>query len=258
MQLPYIPERPAKPRSEGLTMMMDKGLSLSEASAFCDSSADFTDLVKFGFGTALFTKQLKEKIKRYRESRLIPYCGGTLFEAFILRNRFDDFQRFVGSLGLDTLEISDGSMKIEHEEKLGYISRLSESFRVLSEVGSKVKGVEIPPDEWVRFMKTELENGAWKVIGEARESGTIGIYNSDGTANKDLIKDITDHINPEDVLWEAPNKNQQVWFIELLGANVNLGNIAPAEVVSLEALRLGLRGDTFFNFLPEEYRNRKP
>lgn len=256
--LPFLPERPAKPRDNGLTMMMDKGLGMNEAISFIESSAEFTDLVKFGFGTAIFSKLVKGKMEAYRESGIEPYFGGTLFESFIVRDMFDEFRKFSSSMGVETVEVSDGSMKLEHEKKLEYISQLSKDFKVLSEVGSKVKGVEIPHEEWVRYMKTELEAGAWKVIAEARESGTIGIYNSDGSANIEIIDDIIHHIKVENVLWEAPNKSQQVWFINLLGPNVNLGNISTTEVVSLEALRLGLRGDTFFNFLPEKFQYRKP
>lgn len=254
---PFLPERTKKTRKSGLTMMMDKGLSKAEAQSFVESSAEFTDLVKFGFGTAIFAKQLPEKIKIYREAGIEPYFGGTLFESYIVRGLFDEYKQFVVSTGIETVEVSDGSMRIDHEEKLSYIRDLTREFKVLSEVGSKVKGVEISHRAWVDMMKTELEAGAWKVIAEARESGTIGIYNSDGSANIELVEDIVNNVNIENVLWEAPNKAQQVWFINLLGPNVNLGNIATNEVVALEALRLGLRGDTFFNFLPEEYQDKK-
>ncbi len=257
INIPYLPERTAKDRDSGLTMMMDKGLSLIEAESFVQSSAEFTDLVKFGFGTALINNQLKEKVKLYKSAGLKPYFGGTLFELFIIRGMYDEYRKFVSNSGLELLEVSDGSILLEHDEKLEYIQKLSKDFTVLSEVGSKVKDVEIPPDEWVNFMKAELAAGAWKVIAEARESGTIGIYNSDGSANTFLIDDIIEHVSVDKVLWEAPNKAQQVWFIKLLGANVNLGNIATNEVVALEALRLGLRGDTLFDFLPKQFQSRK-
>jgi phosphosulfolactate synthase len=250
----YLPKSPEKPRNERITMMMDKGLSLREAENFISSSGEFTDVAKFGFGTGLFTKKLEEKIKIYKEGNVRPYFGGTLFEAFIVRGLFDDYRRMIDKYNLDLAEISDGTVIIPHEEKLEYVRKLSEQVTVLSEVGSKQSDIVIPPDKWVSMMKTELEAGSWKVIAEARESGTIGIYNPDGSANTELINDIVQHVKIENVLWEAPNKGQQVWFIKLLGANVNLGNIAPGEVVSLEALRLGLRGDTFFEFLPEELK----
>jgi phosphosulfolactate synthase len=255
--LPFLPERTKKIRKTGLTMMMDKGLSKSEALSFAESSAEFTDLVKFGFGTAVFAKQIPEKIKIYREAGMEPYFGGTLFESYIVRGMFEEYKLFASKMGIETVEVSDGSMRLDHEEKLSYIRELTKDFRVLSEVGSKVKGVEISHEAWVIMMKTELEAGAWKVIAEARESGTIGIYNSDGSANTELVDDIIHNVNIDNVLWEAPNKAQQVWFINLIGPNVNLGNIATNEVVALEALRLGLRGDTFFNFLPEDFQDKK-
>lgn len=255
--LPHIPERTSGKRDFGLTMMMDKGLSLKESEHFIDSSAPFTDLVKFGFGTALITRHLREKVKLYQSADLKPYFGGTLFEMFYVRGEFDAYRKFVSDSGLEHVEVSDGTIRMEHEEKLECIATLAKDFQVLSEIGSKVKGVELPNEKWVSHMKTELETGAWKVIAEARESGTIGIYQSDGTANRELIDDIMKEISVNDVLWEAPNKAQQTMFIQLVGPNVNLGNIAPNEVVSLEALRCGMRGDTFFDTLPEIFHNRK-
>jgi phosphosulfolactate synthase len=238
-------------------MMMDKGLSLKESEHFIDSSAPYADLVKFGFGTALITNNLKEKVNLYKSAGLNPYFGGTLFEMFYVRGQFDDYRRFVEESGLANVEVSDGTIKMNHEEKLECIRILAKDYRVLSEIGSKVKGVELSNEVWVSNMKTELEAGAWKVIAEARESGTIGIYDSEGKANRELIDDIMKEISVNDVLWEAPNKSQQAMFIKLIGANVNLGNIAPHEVVSLEALRCGLRGDTFFDVLPEQFQSRK-
>lgn len=255
--LPYLPNRPAKPRGEGLTMMMDKGLSVSETEAFVESSAEFTDFVKFGFGTSIITTKLKEKINIYRKANIRPYFGGTLFEAFIVRNMFDQYRKYIADFGIDLVEISDGSMHIPHDQKLEYIRKLSSDITVLSEIGSKQKGVIIPNDQWVQMMKTEIEAGSFKVIAEARESGTVGIYNSDGTANENLIKTIAEQIKPSDVIWEAPEGKQQVWFVKLYGANVNLGNIAPNTVVALECLRIGLRGDTFFDYLPDEYSKFK-
>ena len=255
--LPHIPERTSRPRETGLTMMMDKGLSVREAEDFVFSSAEYTDLVKFGFGTALITKGLEDKIRIYREAGLKPYFGGTLFEMYVIRGMFEEFRRFIISFDLDMAEVSDGSMAIPHDEKLEYIQRLTKDVTVISEVGSKVAGFEITDDQWAQMMRKELAAGSWKVIAEARESGTIGIYRMDGSANTDLIAGILRQVEMGNVLWEAPNKSQQAWFIQLLGANVNLGNIAPNEVVALESLRLGLRGDTFFTFLPEEFQDRK-
>ncbi len=247
--LPSIPERPAKPRESGLTMVMDKGLSLREAENFCEVATEYTDLVKLGFGTGLLTPKLKEKIKIYKEAGLKPYFGGTLFEAFVARDMFDEYRKFLADSGVETAEISDGVLPIEHNKKCSYIETLSREFVILSEVGTKLKGKEISNDQWVSWMQTELQAGAWKVIAEARESGNMGIYNEDGSANSTLVLDIRQHVNSYDILWEAPLKSQQVWFIKLLGPNVNLGNIASNEVIALETLRLGLRGDTLLNFL---------
>ncbi|WP_372776732.1 phosphosulfolactate synthase [Mangrovibacterium sp.] len=248
--LPFVPERPAQPRQSGVTMMMDKGLSLREAENFCEVSAEYTDIVKLGFGTGLLTPKFKEKIKIYQQAGLRPYFGGTMFEAFIARNMFDDYRRFITDAGVEYAEVSDGVLPIEHGKKCEYINMLSKDFVVLSEVGTKLKGKEITNDEWVSWMLSELEAGAWKVIAEARESGNMGIYNDDGSANSELVLDIRNHVDPDKILWEAPLKNQQVWFIKLLGPNVNLGNIAENEVIPLETLRRGLRGDTLLSFLP--------
>ncbi len=249
--LSHVPSRIHKIRSTGLTMVMDKGLSLRETENFISSCSDFTDLVKFGFGTSLITNNLDEKIKLYRDANIRPYFGGTLFEMFLVRGLHKEFKKFVDKYKLDLIEISDGSIALPHDEKLKHIEDFSKHATVISEVGSKQAGVVISHEKWVKMMKNELKAGSWKVIAEAREAGNIGIYNPDGTANKELINDIIEHVNTENIIWEAPNKPQQVWFIKLLGCNVNLGNISPSEVIPLETLRLGFRGDTFFQFLPE-------
>jgi len=256
-ELPHIPERPKKPRNEGLTMMMDKGLSLRETEDFIEASGEFTDYVKFGFGTSAITNKLEDKLKLYREANIRPYFGGTLFEAFAIRKIVGEYQKLIDKYKLDLVEVSDGSMSMPHDEKLEYIRTLSRQATVLSEVGSKQRGVFIPANTWVSMMKSELDAGSFKVIAEARESGTIGIYNSDGSANEGLINAITSQVNTSDVLWEAPDGKQQVWFIKLFGPQVNLGNIAPNIVIPLECLRLGLRGDTFFDYLPKEEENKK-
>ncbi len=221
-----------------------------------ESSAQYIDFVKLGFGTSLVTPNLKEKINLYRKAGLRTYLGGTLFELFIIRNMYNDFEKFIDELGLDLVEVSDGSMEMNHSVKCDYIARLAKKYTVISEVGSKQADVHIPDHEWVAMMKSEIEAGSWKVIAEARESGNIGIYNQDHSANTKLIDDIVEHIKIENVLWEAPLKSQQAWFIKMLGADVNLGNIATNEVIPLETLRLGLRGDTFFQFLPGELKNK--
>lgn len=247
--LPGLPERPGKQRQSGLSMVMDKGLSLRETENFIEQCAPYTDLVKFGFGSSLIANKLPEKIKLYKESGIKVYFGGTLLEAFIIRNKFDDYVRFIDKYKIDTVEVSDGSITIPHDKKCEYIRSLSKDYTVLSEVGSKEEGFMISPGKWISMMKAELEAGSWKVITEARESGTVGIYRPTGGAHVILIRRILKHVPVEKILWEAPQKSQQVWFIKLIGANVNLGNIAPNEIIPLETLRLGLRGDTFHQFL---------
>ncbi|MCF8269085.1 MAG: phosphosulfolactate synthase [Crocinitomicaceae bacterium] len=254
--LPFIPERPQKPRKEGVTMMMDKGMGLRETEHFIEASAHLTDLVKFGFGTSYVTKNLEEKIKLYKEAGIRPYLGGTLFEAFYARGLVDDYQRLLDRLGLDLVEISDGSIIIPHKEKCKLIKQMSKSRTVLSEVGSKDSGIIVSPFKWVSWMKAELNAGSWKVIAEGREAGNVGVFRPNGTAHTMLINHIIARVDPTQILWEAPQKNQQVWFIKLFGANVNLGNIAPNDMIPLECLRLGLRGDTFFDFLPPDYADR--
>ena len=252
--LPFLPERPIKPRNSGITMVMDKGLSIREAEDFMSVGSGYTDYVKLGFGTSLITPGFEKKIALYKKSGAIPYFGGTLFEAFIIRNMFQEFIDFIDKYEIEVVEVSDGSYDFEHKRKLEYISRLAEIGTVISEVGSKKKDVIYTPEEWVAMMKTELNAGSVKVIAEARESGTTGIYNEDGSINNSIICGIAEHVKLENVIWEAPLKSQQAWFIKNFGANVNLGNIAPNEIIPLESLRLGLRGDTFFQFLPEELK----
>jgi len=250
--LSHIPERILKPRKSGLTMMMDKGLSLRQVEDFIETNSDFTDIVKLGFGTSFLTKNLEKKIKLYKDANIRVYLGGTLFESFIIRDMFDEYVKLLEKLKLDMAEVSDGSIILPHEKKCEYIHTLSKNFTVLSEVGSKEEGFVIRPAKWTSMMKQELQAGSFKVIAEARESGTVGIYRSSGHAHTLLINKILGTINKDDVLWEAPQKSQQVWFIKLLGANVNLGNIGYDDVIPLETLRLGLRGDTFFSFLPKK------
>ncbi|MGV3630335.1 MAG: phosphosulfolactate synthase [Bacteroidota bacterium] len=255
-ELPYIPQRDIKPRNKGITMMMDKGLGLREAEHFIEANGHLTDIVKFGFGTSYITNNLEEKIQLYKDSNMTPYFGGTLFEAFYARGKFEDYLRVLDKYKLELAEISDGSIIINHDEKCELIHRLSKERTVLSEVGSKDSGILISPNRWIKMMKSELEAGSWKVIAEGREAGNVGVFRPNGTAHTLLINKIIAKVKPEDILWEAPQKNQQVWFIKLFGANVNLGNIAPNEVIPLECLRLGLRGDTFFDFLPKDYAER--
>lgn len=254
LTLPHLPDRTESPRKNGVTMVMDKGLGIKQAEQFIDASSDYVDIVKLGFGTSVFSKNLAAKVKIYKEAGFRVYLGGTLFEAFIVRNMFDDYIKFVNKLNIDHVEVSDGSIEMKHDVKCEYIRKLSKEFTVLSEVGSKEEGIIIHPNMWITMMQKELEAGSWKVIAEARESGTVGIYRKNGQAHSLLINKIISKVNPENILWEAPLKAQQVYFIKMFGANVNLGNIGYEDVIPLETLRCGLRGDTFFTFLPKKLK----
>ena len=247
--LTQIPERHIKPRVHGITMVMDKGLSINEAKNFLSVAHTHVDIIKLGFGTAYVTPNLKEKIEVYQSYNIPVYFGGTLFEAFLVRNQFQDYVNILKEFKIDYMEVSDGSIDIPHAEKCGYIEKLTKYGIVLSEVGSKDAAHIIPPYKWIELMKAELEAGATYVIAEARESGNVGIYRGSGEVREGLVQEILTQIPEEKILWEAPQKAQQLYFLELIGCNVNLGNIAPSEVIPLEAMRIGLRGDTFDLYL---------
>jgi phosphosulfolactate synthase len=247
--LEKLPPRTTKPRSVGFTMSMDKGLSLRQAEDFVEVAGDYVDIIKLGWSTSILTNKLAEKIKVYQSSGIPVYFGGTLFEAFIIRGQFDDYLKLLDKYNLEHAEVSDGSITLEHDIKCEYIYKLSKRAIVLSEVGSKDDTKIIPPYQWIDLMQKELEAGSWKVIGEARESGNVGLFRSSGEVRQGLVQEILTKIPSEKIIWEAPQKSQQVWFIKLLGANANLGNISPSEVIPLETIRLGLRGDTFNDFL---------
>ncbi len=251
-QLSGLPERTAKPRKHGLTMVMDKGLSLRETEDFIEVSGVYTDMVKLGFGTSMVTPNLKGKLKLYQQANIPYYFGGTLFEAFVARNQFNNYLNLIDEFELDYVEVSDGCLEIEHEQKCAYISQLAEHAKVLSEIGSKDETKIMAPYIWIELINKELAAGSWKVIAEARESGNIGIYRASGEVRMGLVNEILHAIEDgQTIIWETPKKQQQAWFIKLRGANVNLGNIAPNDVIPLETLRLGLRADTFFEFLGE-------
>jgi phosphosulfolactate synthase len=247
--LTQIPERTAKPRKMGLTMVMDKGLSYGEAENFLSISGIHTDVLKLGFGTSFVTPNLRAKIELYQSHNIPVYFGGTLFEAFVIRNQFDDYLAMCKDYNIDMIEVSDGSIEIPHTEKCGYIEKISKFATVLSEVGSKDAEHIIPPYKWIELMSAELNAGSSYVIAEAREAGNVGIYRGSGEVREGLVQEILTKIPAEKILWEAPQKAQQLYFLELIGCNVNLGNIAPTEVIPLEAMRIGLRGDTFNLYL---------
>lgn len=250
--LSQIPERNQKPREHGITMVMDKGLSVQEAKNFMSVAYPHVDIIKLGFGTAFVTPNLTEKLEIYRSYDIPIYFGGTLFEAFLIRGQFDDYINTCKEYGISYMEVSDGSITIPHAEKCGYIEKLTKHGIVLSEVGSKDATNIMPPYKWIELMRAELAAGAAYVIAEAREAGNVGIYRDSGEVRQGLVQEILTQIPEERIMWEAPQKAQQLYFLELLGANVNLGNIAPSEVLALEAMRVGLRADSFHLFLDKD------
>lgn len=247
--LSQMPDRHQRPRTAGLTMVMDKGLSVAEAKNFLSVSHPHVDIIKLGFGTSFVTPNLEEKLDVYRSYNIPIYFGGTLFEAFLIRDQFEDYISVCKNFGIQYMEVSDGSITIPHAEKCGYIEKLTAHGTVLSEVGSKDAAHIIPPYKWIELMKAELEAGASYVIAEAREAGNVGIYRGSGEVREGLVQEILTVIPAEKIIWEAPLKDQQLYFIKTIGCNANLGNIAPHEVIALETMRIGLRGDSFHFFL---------
>jgi len=248
--LSHIPTRQEKPRLAGLTMVMDKGLSTREAEDLLSTSADYIDFVKLGWATSYVSPNLNEKLALYRSAGVPCYFGGTLFELFLIRNQIDEYRSILQRYQMEYVEISDGSLEMSHDEKCAYIRTFARDFRVLSEVGSKDAEKIIAPYKWIAMMKAELEAGSERVIAEAREAGNVGIFRSTGEVRSGLVDEILTQIPADKIIWEAPLKAQQTWFIKLVGSDVNLGNIASNDVIPLETLRLGLRSDTFHHFLP--------
>jgi phosphosulfolactate synthase len=244
-----LPERPGKPRVEGLTHVIDKGMNLREIEGLFDTAGQFVDIVKFGWGTSYVTNNLEKKIALYRSFETPVVCGGTLFEAVYARDRIDEFKSWLHEQRFSHVEISDGTLEIPRERKLELIVDFARDFTVLSEVGSKDQEVVFAPYQWVEWIKEELEAGAWKVITEGREGGTAGIYRPTGEMRTGLVDEIVHEIPVSDLIFEAPTKSSQAWFVKQFGPNVNLGNIPPDEVIPLETLRLGLRGDTLKEIL---------
>ena len=240
-----LPERSAKPRSHGVTHVIDRGLSIAEIEGMIEVAGEYVDIVKLGWGTALATGNLQAKLDAYRSYGVPVVLGGTLTELAISRGRFDELIAWVHDLGLEHFEISDGTIALEHPRKLELIERLAQEFTVLSEVGSKDDtGAITPPYVWVEQMRAELAAGAWKVIAEGREAGTAGIFRPSGEVREGLIGEIVHEIAPDQIMFDAPRKDQQVWFVRRFGPEVNLSNVPVGEVLALETLRLGLRSDT--------------
>lgn len=247
-KLDGLPDRPRKPRETGITLMLDKGLASREVEDLLEVASEYIDIVKLGWGTAAVTPHLKRKLDVYDDAEIPVYFGGTLFEAYYLRDQMDTYCRLLKQFGIEHVEVSSGTLEIPHEEKLAIISDLSEEFTVLSEVGSKDLETIMPPYQWLDQITAELEAGSWKVICEARESGRAGVFRPSGEIRSGLIDEILSEVDLSDLIFEAPRKAQQVWFLKHSDPNVNLGNIAPDEIVPLETLRLGLRGDTLTEF----------
>ena len=241
-----LPPRSAKPREVGITMVMDRGLSLGELANLVEAACPYIDYVKFGWCTGLLMPCLKEKLDLLRRNDIGFWFGGTLFEAAYAQNRVDRLVDWLGELGVDLIEISDGSIEIPESDKLALIESLSKHFRVLSEVGSKDIETVVPPSQWIAYMQQELAAGAFMVVAEGRESGRAGIYRRTGEVRMGLIAELVaeEALDLGRVIFEAPERSQQAWFIRELGSSVNLGNIRPDDVVALETLRLGLRNDT--------------
>ena len=240
-----LPQRSAKPREQGITHVLDRGLSVAEIDGMVEVAGPAIDIVKLGWGTAVATGNLESKLERYRHYGIPVVLGGTLTEVAISQDRLERLIGWVRELGLAHFEISDGTIALEHGRKLELIARLAKEFTVLSEVGSKDDtGAITPPYQWVEQMRSELEAGAWKVIAEGREAGTAGIFRPTGEVREGLIGEIVHEIDPTTILFDAPNKHQQVWFLRRFGSDVNLSNIAANDVLGVETLRLGLRSDT--------------
>ena len=237
-------ERPKKPREQGLTHVIDVGLTVVEVEGLMASASEYVDLVRLGWGSAYVTSDLRAKLDRYRDAGVPVMLGGTLTELAWLQGKVDALRRWLEELGIEHVEVSSGTVHIPDDEKLELIRALADGFTVFAEVGEKDPAALLPPYRWVTLIKDALDAGARQVICEGRASGDAGMYRPDGEARTGLIEEIAHEVEPARLIFEAPQKHQQVWFIEHFGAAVNLGNILPDDVISLETLRLGLRADT--------------
>lgn len=247
-KLNHLPKRTEKPREKGITLVLDKGLNVRQVEDFCNSCSNHIDIVKLGWGTSYVTQNLEEKLAVYSNADIPVYFGGTLFEAYVLRDQLDSYMKLLDRFDIKHAEVSNGTIWLSDQRKVEIIQRMSKHFTILSEIGSKNPNDIIPPYKWVKMIERELDAGAWKIICEARESGTVGVFRPNGEVRSGLIDEIADQVPVENLIFEAPQKEQQVWFIRKFGSNVNLGNVQPSEVIPVETLRLGLRSDTLFDF----------
>ena len=257
-----ITTRKRKPRKSGLTQVLDKGLSIAEIESMLEVSADYVDIVKFGWATSMIVQNLEAKLEAYRSNDIDVCCGGSLFELAVVKKQLPEYIAFLKDHGFEHVEVSDGVIEISRSEKLKHIERLARHFTVFSEVGRKDRTNVVAPARWVKDIKEELAAGAWKVICEGRESGTVGIYQGTGEVKAGLIQEIEAQIDPGRVIFEAPQKHQQVWLVKHFGPNVNLGNVPPRDVISVETIRQGLRADTLLlmhapNRAPASARRRQ-
>lgn len=245
-----LPRRAAKPRRDGITMMIDSGLPVAYFTDVVQSHGELIDLVKFGWGTALVSSPLEAKIAVLREHEVGFYFGGTLFEKHVRQDRFDEFRALCHAFSCSFVEVSNGTIDLSNSEKSAYIGKLSDEFSVLSEVGFKDsrRSEELEAGRWVDYVQEDLAAGATLVTTESRESGRSGTCRPDGQLRVDLIEELLGAVGPEDLMFEAPNTALQAYFVCRVGPDVNLGNIAPSDVVALETLRLGLRADTLEAF----------
>ena len=248
-----LPARTSKPRSQGITHVIDKGLALRQVENLFDTAGEYVDIVKLGWGTGYVTHNLKEKIELYRSFEVAVVCGGTLFEAVVARGKLDEYRRWLTENGFSHVEVSDGTIDLPREQKLELVAEFAQDFVVMSEVGSKDSEVVFAPYQWVQWLKEDLDAGAWKVITEGREGGTAGIFRSSGDMRTGLIDEIVHEIDLSEIIFEAPTTHSQAWFVQKYGPDVNLGNIPPEEVIPLETLRLGLRSDTLREVLLGEH-----
>jgi phosphosulfolactate synthase len=237
--------RAAKPRDTGITHVMDKGMSLADVSSLLEVAEEYVDIVKLGWCTSVVVKNLEAKLALFKSHPVTVCCGGSLFELAVAHRKVPELIGFFKDCNFKVVEVSDGVVDYPRKDKLKYIEMLAKDFTVLSEVGKKDRRKALQaPYQWIEQMREDLSAGAWKVIAEGRESGTIGLFNEDGSVQTALIEEIVSKIEVNRIIFEAPQREQQVWMVRHFGANVNLGNIAPDDVISLETIRQKLRGDT--------------